>query len=132
MVRILKVAVVTGAAVGLVACGSTSFNTTWTAPDAGPLSLEAGTKVIGMVVTSNAAKRRGFEAALVSELNDHGLDGVAACEHERLHYLHPRDPRLVEVDGGVVDADPPLPLGDEDPRLRVLPLSCNQQLFFLR
>jgi hypothetical protein len=31
-----------------------------------------------MVVTSNAAMRRGFETALVSELNEHGLEGVAA------------------------------------------------------
>ena len=45
MDRFMKVALVTVAAVALVACGSTSFNTTWTAPDAGRLSLDDGTKV---------------------------------------------------------------------------------------
>jgi hypothetical protein len=79
MDRFMKIALVAVAAVALVACGgSTSFNTTWTAPDAGRLSLDDGTKVIAMVVTDNTAKRRGFETALVSELNGHGLDAVAA------------------------------------------------------
>lgn len=71
------------AAVGtalLTACGSTSFNTTWTAPDAGPLKLEEGTKVLAMVVSGNTARRRGFETALVNELNESGLDGVAAFD----------------------------------------------------
>ena len=78
MSRVAKAALVAVGAVAVAACGSTTFNTTWSAPDAGPLSLSEGTKVIAMVVTSNAAKRRGFETALVSELNDHGLEGVAA------------------------------------------------------
>ena len=60
------------------ACSSTSFQSTWSAPDAGQLQLEEGTKVLAMVVNPNVAKRRGMEAALVNELNEHGLDGVAA------------------------------------------------------
>lgn len=78
MSRIAKAALVAAGAVAVTACGSTTFNTTWSAPDAGPLSLSEGTKVIALVVSSNTAKRRGFETALVSELNDHGLEGVAA------------------------------------------------------
>jgi hypothetical protein len=31
-----------------------------------------------MVVSGNTAKRRGMEAALVNELNGHGLEGIAA------------------------------------------------------
>lgn len=31
-----------------------------------------------MVVSGNTAKRRGMEAALVNELNEHGLEGIAA------------------------------------------------------
>ena len=78
MSRVAKAVLVAAGAVAVAACGSTTFNTTWSAPDAGALSLSEGTKVVAMVVTSNAAKRRGFETALVSELNQHGLDGVAA------------------------------------------------------
>lgn len=77
--RVARTALVAAVAAAAAACGgSTSFNSTWTAPDAGPLSLSEGTKVIAMVVSSNTAKRRGFETAVVSELGRHGLDAVAA------------------------------------------------------
>ncbi len=76
--RLSRVALGALVAVSLAACGSTSFNTTWSDPDAGPLRLEENTKVLAMVVSGNAAKRRGFETAMVTEINSHGLDGVAA------------------------------------------------------
>ena len=78
MPRFLRMAVVAAAAAATAACSSTTFNTTWSAPDATPLQLSEGTKVMAMVVSSNTAQRRGFEAALVSELRQHGLDAVAA------------------------------------------------------
>lgn len=78
MMRSMMTAVTAALALGVAGCSSTTFNSTWTDPDAGRLSLNEGTKVLGMVVTGNTAKRRGFEAALVSELNSHGLEGVAA------------------------------------------------------
>ncbi len=78
MLRLMKAGLVVTAAVAIVACGTTSFKSTWKAPEAGPLQLEEGTKVIAMVVSGNTAKRRGFEAALVNELNEHGLEGIAA------------------------------------------------------
>ena len=78
MDRLMKAALITTGAVALGACGSTTFNTTWSAPDAGPLSLSPGTKVLAMVATGNTAKRHGFEAALINELNRHGLEGLAA------------------------------------------------------
>jgi hypothetical protein len=78
MMRTMKAGLVVAVAVAIAACGSTSFQSTWKAPDAGPLQLEEGTKVFGMVVSGNTAKRRGMEAALVNELNEHGLEGIAA------------------------------------------------------
>ena len=68
------------AAVAIVACGSTSFQSTWAAPDSGPLKLEEGTKVIAFFATNNTAKRRGLETALANELNEHGLDATAAYQ----------------------------------------------------
>jgi len=78
MSRNPMVALVAAGAVAVAACGSTSFQSTWSAPDAGPLKIEDGTKILAMVVSPNTAKRRGMEAALVSELNEHGLEGIAA------------------------------------------------------
>ena len=78
MSRIVATALVAAAAVAIAACGSTSFKSTWSAPDAGQLKIEEGTKILAMVVSPNEAKRRGMEAALVSELKEHGIDGIAA------------------------------------------------------
>ena len=78
MLRLMKAGPVVAVAVALAACASTSFDTTWTAPDAGRLTLGPGTKVLAMVVDDNAATKRGFESALVSELSGHGLDAVPA------------------------------------------------------
>jgi len=66
------------AALALAACASTSFNTTWKAPDAQPLTFEDGDKILAMVVSPNEATRRGAETALAGELTKRGLDGVAA------------------------------------------------------
>ena len=71
-------ALVAAGALTVAACGSTSFKSTWSAPDAGQLKIEEGTKILAMVISPNEAKRRGMEAALVSELNEHGIEGIAA------------------------------------------------------
>ena len=78
MPRLLGRAAVAVGAVVAAACSSTTFNSTWSAPDAGPLSLGEGTRVIALVVSSSPAQRRDFETAVVSELNQHGLDALAA------------------------------------------------------
>ena len=78
MFRMMKGGLVVAAAVSVAACGSTTFQSTWKAPDAGQLKLEEGEKVVAMVVSGDEAKRRGFEAALVNELTQHGVEAVAA------------------------------------------------------
>ncbi len=78
MLRLMKAGLVVAAGVAIAACGSTTFQSTWKAPDAGPLKLEEGTKVIGMVASANTAKRHGMEAALANELSEHGLEGIPA------------------------------------------------------
>ena len=78
MFRMMKAALVGAAAVSIAACGSTTFQSTWKAPDVTSLQIEEGTKMVAMVVSGNQAKRLGFESALVSELNEHGLDATAA------------------------------------------------------
>jgi hypothetical protein len=80
MFRMMKAGLVVAAAVAIVACGSTSFQSTWSAPDAGPLKIEEGTKVVAFFPTSNTAQRRGLETALANELNEHGLDATAAYQ----------------------------------------------------
>jgi hypothetical protein len=69
---------IAGAALLAAGCATTSFTSTWKAPDAQPLTFKAGDKVVGLVVSKNSAVRRAGEAALVGELNKRGLVGVPA------------------------------------------------------
>jgi len=65
-----------GAAV-LAACATTSFTSTWKAPDVKPFNA-AGKKVVGLVMTENEGVRRAAEDALARELTARGAQGVAA------------------------------------------------------
>jgi hypothetical protein len=76
MSRTQKAAAVAAGALALAACASTSFNTTWKATDAQPLTFKAGDKVLAMVASPNESTRRGAEAALAAELTKRGLGGV--------------------------------------------------------
>ena len=78
MLRIVKAAGVAAAVVSLAACASQSYRTAWTAPDAQPLSIQSGEKVVGVVVTADEANREAAEGKLVAELNRRGLEGIAA------------------------------------------------------
>lgn len=62
---------------GLLACATTSFDSTWRAPDARPLQL-TGKKVVGLFVNKNEALRRSAEDAMAREISAHGAQGVAA------------------------------------------------------
>ena len=60
----------------LGACASSSFDTTWKAPDATPLRV-AGAKVAAIAMMENETARRAAEDAIVRELNERGANGVA-------------------------------------------------------
>ena len=62
----------------LAACATTSFSSTWKAPDAQPLGKLSGQKVVAVAVTKNEAMRRAAEDTLVGVLNTHGAQGVAS------------------------------------------------------
>ncbi len=64
------------ASVMLSACATTSFVSTWKAPDAKALQL-SGAKVAAVVMISNEAARRAAEDALAREITAHGAQGVA-------------------------------------------------------
>ena len=61
----------------LLACATTTFESTWRAPDARPLQL-AGKKVVGLFVNKDLASRRSAEDALAREISAHGAQGVPA------------------------------------------------------
>jgi hypothetical protein len=65
------------AAITSAACATTSFQSTWKAPDAQPVEL-SGQKVIAFVLTKNAASRRAAEDALAREITAGGAEGVAS------------------------------------------------------
>ena len=62
------------AAVLAVSCATTSFTSTWKAPDAEPVAL-AGKKVGAMVVHPNESTRRAAEDALAREITARGAQG---------------------------------------------------------
>jgi len=76
MSRILKLWLAATTVVGLAGCSTTSFNTSWKAPDAKPIEFKAGDKVLAVVMSPNEATRRGAESALARELTKRGLNGV--------------------------------------------------------
>ena len=57
------------------ACATTSFQSTWKAPDAQPVVL-SGQKVVAFVLTKNAASRRAAEDALAREISAGGAQGI--------------------------------------------------------
>lgn len=62
----------------LAGCATTTFTSIWKAPDAKPLQLQAGDKVVAMVVARSTSLRRAGEANLADELDKRGLKGVPA------------------------------------------------------
>ena len=62
----------------LAGCATTTFTSTWKAPDAQPLQFKAGDKVIAMVLAQSTSLRRAGEANLADELDQRGLKGVPA------------------------------------------------------
>jgi hypothetical protein len=65
-------------ALGLVGCATTTFSTSWKAPDAQPLTFKKGDKVVTMVLSDSGVLRRSGEANLATDLDSRGLVGVPA------------------------------------------------------
>jgi tRNA-dihydrouridine synthase len=65
-------------AASLAACATTTFSSSWKAPDAQPMGSLAGQKVVAVAVTKNQAMRRSAEDALVGVLNARGAQGIAS------------------------------------------------------
>jgi hypothetical protein len=65
------------ATLATAACATTSFQSTWKAPDAQPVVL-SGQKVVAFVLTKNAAARRSAEDALAREISAGGAQGIAS------------------------------------------------------
>jgi hypothetical protein len=78
MSRTAWAAILAAGAVALSGCSSTSYNTAWRAPDAQPIRVSPGDKVLAMVISPNESTRRGAEAALAAELSRGGAEGVPA------------------------------------------------------
>jgi hypothetical protein len=75
MNKAFKLSLAGTALIGLAACASTSFVSTWKAPDATPLTNE-GNKVAAIVMSQNEAARRAAEDALARELTARGAEGI--------------------------------------------------------
>jgi hypothetical protein len=63
--------------VAALACSTTTFESTWRAPDARPVTL-TGKKVVGLFMSKSAAKRRAAEDAMAREITARGAMGVPA------------------------------------------------------
>jgi hypothetical protein len=65
------------AALAPLACTTTTFQSTWRAPEAKPLQMK-GAKVVGVFLSKSAAVRRKGEDAMARELTARGAQGVPA------------------------------------------------------
>ena len=73
---VLGVWVVVIVVASLTACATTSFTSSWKAPDAQPMGSLAGQKVVAVAMSKNQAVRRSAEDTLVSVLNANGSQGI--------------------------------------------------------
>ena len=83
-------ALLCGVALSLSACGTTTFTSTWKAPDAHRID-PSGKIVAALVISSDARQRRSAEVYLAHELTIRGANGVAAytligLEHPNVDY----------------------------------------------
>ena len=76
--RISKLMGITSLTLTLAGCATTSFTSSWKAPDAKPLTFQKGDKVIALVMAESPSMRRAGEANLADELTRRGLVGVPA------------------------------------------------------
>jgi hypothetical protein len=70
----------------LSACASTTFTSTWKAPDAQRVN-PAGKSIAALVITSDKTRQRDAEVYLSNDLTTRGARGVAA--HTLIGYGHP-------------------------------------------
>jgi hypothetical protein len=66
------------AALGAGACATTSFTSTWTAPDAKGTQFQPGDKIVAMVMSDQVALRRAGEANLADVLDARGFKAIPA------------------------------------------------------
>jgi hypothetical protein len=76
MQHVARSLIIVGALAMTSACATTTYESTWKAPDAQPVVL-SGQKVVAFVLTKNAASRRAAEDALAREITAGGGQGVA-------------------------------------------------------
>jgi hypothetical protein len=77
MRRSVKIGFAGAAALSFLACASTKFNSTWKAPEAGPLNFQ-GQKVAAVVMSPEESTRLGAEGELARELTRRGVQGIPA------------------------------------------------------
>ena len=75
-----------GAALGLGACASTTFTSTWKAPDAQRVN-PSDKSVAALVITSDKKRQQDAEVYLSNDLTTRGARGVPA--HQLIGYGHP-------------------------------------------
>jgi hypothetical protein len=77
MYRTLRAVSVIAAALSAAACATTTFQSTWKAPDAGPLNFR-GAKVAALVISGDRGFRLPAEDELAREITAEGAVGVPA------------------------------------------------------
>lgn len=77
MPRLLRAVILSATVLCLCACATTSFVSTWKAPDAQQIS-PVGKTVAAVFVSRDETKRRVGEDALAADLTERGAHGIAA------------------------------------------------------
>ena len=77
MYRIVRAGSVVAAVLTAAACATTTFQSTWKAPEVGPLNLK-GAKVAALVISTDKGFRLPAEDALAQQITAEGAVGVPA------------------------------------------------------
>jgi len=101
--RTVRTPVAAVLALAVAGCASTTFTSTWKAPDAAPLSAKRGDLVVAMVMSKVESTRRSGEDMLSTELQNRGLRPIPSFTLIPLDQVDDREKALAAVrDSGAV------------------------------
>jgi hypothetical protein len=79
----LCIVAASGLVLTLAACATTSFTSTWKAPDVQRLPWKRGDKIVALVLAQQTALRHSGEASLAAAIDRAGLQGIPAYSLEK-------------------------------------------------
>jgi hypothetical protein len=97
--RTIAIPIAAALLLGVAGCATTTFTSTWKAPDAAPLSAKRGDLVVAMVMSKVESTRRSAEDMLSTELQNRGLRPIPSFTLIPTDQVDDKEKALVAVKG---------------------------------